>query len=86
MENPRMPGQKSKAEIRKKRPDYKKWAKKYFKPGSNMIPPDTIGGFGPGKPLICDICKKRVTKLTTFYHDNKIINKCEDCEIIPEGE
>lgn len=84
MPNPRLRGQKSKKEVRKTRPDYKKWAKKYFKSGSNMIPPDLVGGFGKGKPLICDICKERVYKLISFVYNNKLINKCENCEFIPK--
>ena len=76
----------NKKDVNKKRPDYKKWAKKWFKPGSNMIPPDTVGGFGPGKPLICDICKKRVYSLKGIIYKGELINICSNCKFIPEGE
>lgn len=63
------------------------WLKKYFKkrPGQdNVYMPSDIKL--KKKPLVCDICKKRVYKLTGFFHGKKYINKCDDCEYIPEGE
>ncbi len=63
---------------RKKR-DYKKWAKKWFKSGSNQIPPDVHNGFGPGKPLICHVCKEKVDKICSEFHNDKWVDRCNDC-------
>ncbi len=41
----------------------------------------TYSGIGDKKPLICDICKKRVFKLKTEIINTKLINHCENCEI-----
>ena len=74
------PGEKrSKAEIRKKKPDFKKWANKHFSPGSNQIPRTPFPGIGERKPLICDACKERVHKLKGEYINGKVLNRCEDC-------
>ncbi len=63
------------------------WIKKYFKnkPGSNKSYISNNIIFEK-KPLICDICNKIVHSLTMFYHKDKHISKCDDCEYIPEGD
>lgn len=63
------------------------WMKKYFnkKPGENKIVVPNNANIKK-KPLICDICKRRVYKITGFFYKKKYINKCDDCEYIPEGE
>jgi DNA-directed RNA polymerase subunit RPC12/RpoP len=74
------PGRKlSKKEVRKRKPDFKKWANKYFSPGSNQIPRTPFNGIGDKKPVICDICKKEVFKTIGEFIGNKLINRCEDC-------
>jgi len=41
-----------------------------------------ISGFGPGRPLICDVCKQRVGKTRSVYDEEKKkwLSHCEDCE------
>jgi len=66
--------------MKKKKRDYKKWARKWMKPGSVQIPPDKISGIGEGKPNICDICKREVVKTISEVIDNKLITRCVKCK------
>ena len=75
------PGEKrSKAEIRKTKPDFKRWATKHFSPGSNQIPRTPFPGIGKKKPIICETCGKRVFELKKIYEPGACkYERCPDC-------
>jgi len=64
---------------KRKRPDFKKWAKKWFSPGSKQIPPTPFHGIGEKKPLICDVCGNQVDRLKGEEIDGKMLNRCGEC-------
>jgi len=43
-----------------------------------------VGGYGEGKPLICDVCKKQVHKVRCGVIEGKIISICDNCEMPKE--
>jgi len=63
------------------RKDRKKKRNRFVDNCKNFWDKSRVSGYGKGKPLICDICKKRVYKLKTVILEGNSISVCDKCEM-----
>jgi hypothetical protein len=55
-------------QTKKGRPDFRRWAKKYLKPGAF---PEPVQGWGIGRKRYCPTCKVMAQKVTYKVGENK---------------
>ena len=71
-------GSKRKKDFKKK---IKPWCRKHLRSGHPWDGTKVyMGGKGlEKKPLICDACGEKVYKIKGEFHEDKLIDRCEDC-------